>query len=219
MRVMARISMPVESGNRAIKDGTLPAVVQRATERWKPEAMYFTTFDGQRTAYVVFDLLFLDGRPLVGLAWHTRAGKTGRRRSIDLPGLEPLFSAAKVRWISLQYGEHAALAAQAEAAQAPILIDPSVDQFCDIDRFAAQVAALDLVITIDNSTAHLAAALGIPTWLLLPFVPNWRWLLATDRSPWYPSLRIFRQAKPGDWSRPLLEIRAALLSWALPRSR
>jgi hypothetical protein len=56
MRVMAKISMPVESGNRAIKDGTLGATMQRAAERWKPEAMYFTTFDGRRTAFMVFDL-------------------------------------------------------------------------------------------------------------------------------------------------------------------
>jgi hypothetical protein len=56
MRVMARIVMPVESGNQAIKDGSLGAVIQRVAERWKPEAMYFTTFDGQRTAYMVFDL-------------------------------------------------------------------------------------------------------------------------------------------------------------------
>jgi hypothetical protein len=60
---MARISMPVESGNRAIKDGTLGAVMQRAAERWKPEAMYFTTFDGQRTAYMVFDLPDASGIP------------------------------------------------------------------------------------------------------------------------------------------------------------
>jgi hypothetical protein len=63
MRVMARISMPVESGNQAIKDGALGAVIQRASERWKPEAMYFTTFDGQRTAYVVFDLPDASGIP------------------------------------------------------------------------------------------------------------------------------------------------------------
>jgi hypothetical protein len=63
MRVMARISMPVESGNRAIKDGTLGAVMQRAAERWKPEAMYFTTFDGQRTAFMVFDLPDASGIP------------------------------------------------------------------------------------------------------------------------------------------------------------
>jgi len=60
---MARISMPVESGNQAIKDGTLGAVMQRAAERWKPEAMYFTTFDGQRTAFMVFDLPDASGIP------------------------------------------------------------------------------------------------------------------------------------------------------------
>ena len=63
MRVMARISMPVEAGNQAIKDGALGAVMQRAAERWKPEAMYFTTFDGQRTAYMVFDLPDASGIP------------------------------------------------------------------------------------------------------------------------------------------------------------
>jgi hypothetical protein len=63
MRVMARISMPVEPGNQAIKDGTLAAVVQRTAERWKPEAMYFTTFNGERTAYLVFDLPDSSGIP------------------------------------------------------------------------------------------------------------------------------------------------------------
>jgi hypothetical protein len=56
MRVMARVSMPVESGNRSVKDGRLPATIQRTAERWKPEAMYFTTFDGRRTAFMVFDM-------------------------------------------------------------------------------------------------------------------------------------------------------------------
>ncbi len=63
MRVMARISIPVESGNQAIKDGTLGAVMQGAAERWKPEGMYFTTFDGRRTAYMVFDLPDPSGIP------------------------------------------------------------------------------------------------------------------------------------------------------------
>jgi hypothetical protein len=63
MRVMARISMPVESGNQAVKDGTLSEVMQRAAERWKPEALYFTAFDGQRTAFMVFDLPDTSGIP------------------------------------------------------------------------------------------------------------------------------------------------------------
>jgi len=74
------------------------------------------------------------------------------------------------------------------------------------------------VITIDNSTAHLASALGVPTWLLLPFAPDWRWLLKTDRSPWYPTMRIFRQASPGDWVSPLAQLQAALVSWTGSRS-
>lgn len=63
MRVMARISIPAESGNKAIKDGTLGAVMQRAAERWQPEGMYFTTFGGRRTAYMVFDLSDPSGIP------------------------------------------------------------------------------------------------------------------------------------------------------------
>jgi len=75
---------------------------------------------------------------------------------------------------------------------------------------------MDLVITIDNSTAHLAAALGIPTWLLLPFAPDWRWLLDRDTSPWYPSMRIFRQPSAGDWPSVLDQVQRALQA-AFPR--
>ena len=104
-----------------------------------------------------------------------------------------------VRWISLQYGDHAGLEARIAAAGASILVDRSVDQFADMDRFAAQVAAMDLVITIDNSTAHLAGALGVPVWMLTPFAPDWRWMLRRKDSPWYPSMRLFRQPERGDW--------------------
>ena len=142
---------------------------------------------------------YYDGRKLIGLAWHTKSPKTGRSRSITLPLLAPLFAMPGVRWISLQYGDHAELQEQVRTADAPVLIDPEIDQLSDIDNFAAQVAAMDLVITIDNSTAHLAGALGIPTWLLLPFAPDWRWLMTGEDSPWYPSLRLFRQSEPGGW--------------------
>ena len=66
-------------------------------------------------------------------------------------------------------------------------------------KFAAQVAAMDLVVTIDNSTAHRAAALGVPVWLLLPFAPDWRWLLDRKDSLWYPTMRLFRQVQPHNW--------------------
>jgi ADP-heptose:LPS heptosyltransferase len=69
---------------------------------------------------------------------------------------------------------------------------------------------MDLVITIDNSTAHLAGALGVPTWVLLPFAPDWRWQLNRTDNPWYPTLRLFRQPKLGDWPSILRDVASAL---------
>ncbi len=142
---------------------------------------------------------YSDGRKLIGLAWLTRNQKTGRKRSIALDQFAPLFALSGIRWISLQYGDFDDLEAQAAAANAPLLIDRSVDQFADMDRFAAQIAAMDQIITIDNSTAHLAGALGLPVCLLAPFAADWRWQEKRSDSPWYPTLRIFRQPKLGDW--------------------
>jgi len=66
------------------------------------------------------------------------------------------------------------------------------------------------VITIDNSTAHLAGALGLPTWVLLPYAPDWRWMLDRDDSPWYPTMRLFRQPQPGDWQSVVRSVKSAL---------
>jgi len=70
--------------------------------------------------------------------------------------------------------------------------------------------SLDLVITSDTSIAHLAGGLGIPVWVALAFVPEWRWLLERDDSPWYPTMRLFRQPQPGDWRGLFAEMRTAL---------
>ncbi len=75
---------------------------------------------------------------------------------------------------------------------------------------AALISTLDLVITVDTSTAHLAGALGKPVWILLPHAPDWRWLLQRDDSPWYPSARLFRQERADDWSAPLAKVKEAL---------
>jgi hypothetical protein len=80
----------------------------------------------------------------------------------------------------------------------------------DMDGFAAQVAGLDLVVCIDNSTAHMAGALGVPAWVLLPAFPEWRWMLGREDSPWYPTLRLFRQTSPGDWGGVLESVAVAL---------
>jgi hypothetical protein len=146
-----------------------------------------------------FRARYADGRQLVGLAWQTNSPKTGRKRSMDLELFATLFAIEGIRWISLQYGDFDALEAQAARAKAPILVDREVDQFADLDGFAAQVAAMDRVIAIDNSTVHLAGALGVPVWVLLPFAADWRWMEQRTDCPWYPTMRLFRQPRLGDW--------------------
>jgi len=153
---------------------------------------------------------YADGRRLIGLAWQTKNAKTGRKRSINLAQFAPLFALSGFRWISLQYGDFDDLEREAKDAGVPLLIDHTVDQFADIDRFAAQVAAMDQIVAIDNSTAHLAGALALPTQLLLPFACDWRWLQNRARSPWYPSIRIFRQPATGDWTSAISALRKAL---------
>jgi tetratricopeptide (TPR) repeat protein len=191
-----------------LPSGSLPGLF-RATEAAFAAAVspYLIADPAERER---FRSAYAGGGRLVGLAWYTKNPKTGRNRSIDLSSFAPLFAHPDIRWVSLQYGDHDALDDQAAAAGAPILIDRSVNQFSDLDVFASQVAAVDMVLTIDNSTAHLAAALGVPTWLLLPFAPDWRWLRKREDSPWYPALRIFRQPKLGDWQSVLQRVQRAL---------
>ncbi len=188
--------------------GSLPGLFRRSRDAFAATTSPYLVADP--LARSRFRAQYSDGRMLVGLAWHTKNKKTGRRRSIDLPLLAPLLRQPGIQWVSLQYGDHGALEARAEEAKASILIDREVDQFSSIDLFAAQIAAMDLVITIDNSTAHLAGALGVPTWVLLPFAPDWRWLSTGEDSPWYPTMRLFRQTKLNEWQSVVRCVEIAL---------
>jgi tetratricopeptide (TPR) repeat protein len=192
--------------------GSLPGVFRRSETAFAATASPYLKADPAERE--IFRSSYADGRLLTGLAWQTKNLKTGRKRSIDLKDFAPLFALPGFRWISLQYGDFDSLEQQAEVADAPLVIDRGVDQFANIDQFAAQVAALDLIITIDNSTAHIASGLGLPVWLLLPFAADWRWMEKRENTPWYPTLRIFRQPKLGDWQSVLAEVECALKSAA-----
>jgi ADP-heptose:LPS heptosyltransferase len=80
----------------------------------------------------------------------------------------------------------------------------------DMADTAAVLALADLTIAVDTSVIHLAGAMGREAWVMLPFSPDWRWTLTGDHSPWYPRMRLFRQAKPGDWSGVIASLRDAL---------
>jgi tetratricopeptide (TPR) repeat protein len=148
----------------------------------------------------------------VGLAWAGNPKhKRDRRRSISLEQLAPLSAATGVRFYSLQKGDAARQAATPPEAMR--LIDFSAE-LRDLADAAALVENLDLVISVDTATAHLSAALGKPTWVLLPLVPDWRWMLHRDDSPWYPRMWLFRQTAAGDWNGPIRRITQALCELA-----
>jgi ADP-heptose:LPS heptosyltransferase len=87
----------------------------------------------------------------------------------------------------------------------------------DFADTAGLIANLDLVITVDTAVAHLAGALGNPVWVLVPFVPDWRWMLDRNDSPWYPTMRLFRQPHLGDWGAVVSEVVQALQSHKIER--
>jgi hypothetical protein len=137
-----------------------------------------------------------DGGPRVGLVWAGNPQhKNDRNRSIALERLLPLIGAVEARWFSLQVGERAGDLARL----APDRVTSLADQLTDFAETAGAIDNLDLVITVDTAVAHLAGALGKPVWILLPAVPDWRWLLERGDSPWYPTARLFRQPARGDW--------------------
>lgn len=152
----------------------------------------------------------LGAGPLIGLSWRSGNAKVGAARSIALSALAPAITATDAVFVNLQYGDcRAEVAARRDVR---VHTDTAVDTYNDLDAFAAQVAAMDVVITIDNVTAHFAGALGRPAWVLLPAGRglHWYWFLDRDTSPWYPSARLFRQDRPGDWSSVVKDLAAAL---------
>jgi len=143
----------------------------------------------------------------VGLAWAGNPGHVNDfRRSLELAKLAPLLAVAGASFVSLQVGARAEDIKRGEAA----ILDPS-DDIQDFSDSAGIVAALDLVITVDSAVAHLSGALGKPTWVLLPVVSDWRWLLQREDNPWYPTMRLFRQAPGGLWP-PVIDRVAAELA-------
>jgi hypothetical protein len=128
-----------------------------------------------------------------------------RRRSTRLDVLAPLLDVAGVRFVSFQFGD----ARRQLAALGGQVVDgmAGVADFADT---AVRLAQVDLLISVDTSMVHLAGGLGVPVWMLSRFDGCWRWLEQRDDSPWYPSLRIFRQPSPGDWPSVVAEVRAAL---------
>lgn len=145
------------------------------------------------------------GKRLVGISW--RGGRLATNkysRSLSLEDLARLGQLPDVQLINLQYG---AVAEELKRVQEDFALtihnDADIDPMIDIDAQAAQITALDAVISIDNTTVHLAGALGIKTYAILPLSPDWRWGLEQEKSYWYSSVNLVRNQQPDNWSGPI----------------
>ncbi|HVT87533.1 MAG TPA: tetratricopeptide repeat protein [Tepidisphaeraceae bacterium] len=172
-----------------------------------PQNVPYISSDAEESLYWRRRLGNHQSKLKIGLVW--KGGKfhiEDRLRSITFKHLQPLFKLPNIQWISLQK----------ESRAEGILLADLVDWTDDLKDFAdtaALVDNLDLVITVDTAVAHLAGAMGKVVWMLLPFVPDWRWMLGRDDSPWYPTIQLFRQPSRGDWNTPIDQVLNSLQSF------
>lgn len=140
-----------------------------------------------------------DGRPRVGLLW--ASSHWDPSRSIPWQAMAPLLGLTGLHFFALQQGP-----AAAEALRGPARVELLGERTATIEAAAAAMLQMDLVIGIDGMPAHLAAMLGRPTWLLLKHEADWRWMDRRADTPWYPTMRLFRQPRPGDWAGAVRQV-------------
>lgn len=144
------------------------------------------------------------GGPVIGLSWRSkRPSVAGALKSSQILEWAPVLTLPGVTFVNLQYGDCSADLEQARRELGVTIVqDPDIDPMTDLDGFAAQVAAMDLVVSTSNTTVHVAGALGVPVWNLLPRGPGlmWYWFVGREDSPWYGSMRLLRQDEAGDWT-------------------
>lgn len=160
------------------------------------------------------DLSFLPGYK-VGLCWAANPDHVkGRNRSASLAQLRPLAQLEGVTFVSLQRGP---AAQEAEELSGCWRLERLENPQGTLADFASLMLGLDLILTVDTMTAHLAGTLGKPVWTMLPFAADWRWQLDREDSPWYPGMRLFRQRRPGDWGAVAERVAQEVSSQAMAR--
>jgi hypothetical protein len=148
------------------------------------------------------------GKRRIALVWAGRpTHRNDRKRTLKLEQFGPLFAVPGIALLSVQKGEQIAQAGS-YYGPAPLLnLGPEINDFLDTMAILKNVEQL---VTIDTSVAHVAGALGVPTCLVLPYAPDWRWLLNRNDTPWYNSVKLYRQLRPYDWSGVIETVAADL---------
>jgi tetratricopeptide (TPR) repeat protein len=187
---------------------SLPRILETTTETIPADVPYLTA-DEKLVARWQKWRANIDGFT-VGICWQgNRDYPRDSERSPQLATFAPLAAILGVKLVSLQKGEGCEQISEVEfdVVQPGDDFDGTTGAFMDT---AALMKNLDLVVTSDTAIPHLAGALGVPVWVALPFLPDWRWMLDREDSPWYPSMRLFRQPTAGDWETPFANIATAL---------
>jgi tetratricopeptide (TPR) repeat protein len=176
-----------------------------------PSATSYLPHPPERRVQAWEDRLGRHDRPRVGLVWSGNPKhRNDHNRSTSLRTLSPILD-LDATFVSLQKDPRPD--DQATLGERTAIVDFTAD-LTDFVETSALISCLDLVITVDTSVAHLAAALGRPTWILLPYTPDYRWLLDRDDSPWYPTVRLFRQTETRDYGEVLDRVRGELVAMA-----
>jgi len=182
---------------------TLPMVMESRTEADLPSTVPYITAPAGGTDPVGDDDAFK-----IGLVWAGRESHLAEaQRSLDVSALEPLLDVSGCHFYALQAGERGAELAAAGLAGKVSDLGAGLSDFADT---ASIIQSLDLVIGVDTAVVHLAGALNKPVWTMLPRIPDWRWMLDREDSPWYASMRLFRQSERGDWVGVVHDVAAAL---------
>jgi len=190
--------------------GSLPLHFRRRSTDF-PGTPYLVP-DPERVAFWRRRYQALGDAPVVGISWRGGNREDRHKRTLPLTAWGPVFARTDHTFVDLQYrGSEDERRLVSSRFQVPLHHWPESDPFHRIDELAAQLAACDRYLGVANATAHLAGALGVPALVLVPFVPSWRWGISGERTPWYASVNLLRQPRPGDWG-PVIEEAARRLA-------
>lgn len=196
-----------------IAAGSLGVVLNAGVAQLGNGAPYLEAHAEQRAALRARYEKLANGRPIVGIAWISKNPSLGAHKSTRLADWEPLLRRDAL-FVNLQYGDVAAEIADAQSRfGCTIHNDPEVDQLADLDAFAAQAAAMDQIVSVSNTTVHIAGALGVRCAVLVPPAQGllWYWGVSGERTPWYASVRVLRRAPQQSWADHVAAAAAALL--------
>lgn len=197
IKVIANDSSETIIADYQIPMGSLPRLFKyNIADLYQLERLIKTTENSQRIRDEYKEKF--GNQKLVGVAWHTNNSNTGHLRSIPLDKWGQILSAQDCQFISLQYSK--------SPDDNRIYQDLNINQMKNLEDFVDQIAACDFIITIDNSTAFIAASLMKPTWCMVPILCDWRYGISGNKTFWYNTMRIYRQSNPGMWEDVILNI-------------